>query len=209
MDYDAFGNVLSDTNPGFQPFGFAGGIYDPDTKLVRFGARDYDPDVGRWTAKDPIKFNGGDANLYGYVLGDPVGFTDPIGLWRVPDYYSFDVNFAIPNRLTGNLVGLSLEVNLDRYGNVYFGWGGNIGKSAQLASFSLTGAWLDVCGTPSEGELSSFLNGVSYSYGGGYWLGHSKTTSGAIAASEFGIYYPQVGGSVIAASQMGTSDVRW
>lgn len=66
IDYDAFGNVLSDTNPGFQPFGFAGGLYDRDTGLVRFGARDYDPQVGRWTAKDPILFLGGDTNLYAY-----------------------------------------------------------------------------------------------------------------------------------------------
>ena len=42
ISYDAWGNVTSDTNPGFQPFGFAGGLYDQDTKLVRFGARDYD-----------------------------------------------------------------------------------------------------------------------------------------------------------------------
>ncbi|MGB8330505.1 MAG: hypothetical protein WCE62_10290, partial [Polyangiales bacterium] len=33
MDYDAFGRVLQDTNPGFQPFGFAGGLYDDDTGL--------------------------------------------------------------------------------------------------------------------------------------------------------------------------------
>ncbi|MCM2281303.1 MAG: hypothetical protein NDI61_05580 [Bdellovibrionaceae bacterium] len=39
IDYDEFGRVTSDTNMGFQPFGFAGGLYDPDTKLVRFGAR--------------------------------------------------------------------------------------------------------------------------------------------------------------------------
>ena len=26
MDYDEFGNVIVDTNPGFQPFGFAGGF---------------------------------------------------------------------------------------------------------------------------------------------------------------------------------------
>jgi uncharacterized protein RhaS with RHS repeats len=42
LDYDAFGRVLQDTAPGFQPFGFAGGLYDDDTGLVRFGARDYD-----------------------------------------------------------------------------------------------------------------------------------------------------------------------
>jgi len=80
MDYDAWGNVLADSNPGFQPFGFAGGLYDRDTKLVRFGARDYDPEVGRWTAKDPIRFGGGDANLYGYVVGDPVDLADATGL---------------------------------------------------------------------------------------------------------------------------------
>jgi len=80
LDYDEFGQVVLDTNLGFQPFGFAGGLYDPDTGLVRFGARDYDPEVGRWTAKDPIDFDGGDANLYGYIWNDPINFADPSGL---------------------------------------------------------------------------------------------------------------------------------
>lgn len=79
MDYDVFGQVVRDTNPGFQPFGFAGGLYDRDTGLVRFGARDYDPRVGRWTSKDPVRFAGRDTNLYGYVLNDPVNFVDPSG----------------------------------------------------------------------------------------------------------------------------------
>ena len=39
MDFGPFGERLQDSNPGFQPFGFAGGLYDPDTGLVRFGAR--------------------------------------------------------------------------------------------------------------------------------------------------------------------------
>lgn len=38
IKYDTFGNILSDTKPTFTvPFGFAGGLYDRDTNLTRFG----------------------------------------------------------------------------------------------------------------------------------------------------------------------------
>ena len=79
IEYDPFGAVIRDTNEGFQPFGFAGGLYDSATGLTHFGAREYDARMGRWTASDPISFSGGDTNLYGYVLADPVNFLDPAG----------------------------------------------------------------------------------------------------------------------------------
>ncbi len=80
IDYDPWGNVTTDTNPGFQPFGFAGGIYDQHTKLVKYGYRDYDPITGRWLSKDPIRFKSGDTNNYSYVLNDPVNNIDASGL---------------------------------------------------------------------------------------------------------------------------------
>ncbi len=80
IDYDEFGRVTHDSNPGFQPFGFASGLYDRDTGLVRFGARDYDPELGRWTAPDPLLFNGDQYNLYEYALSDPINRVDPEGL---------------------------------------------------------------------------------------------------------------------------------
>ena len=78
LDYDSFGRVLSDTNPGFQPFGFQGGLYDSDTGLVEFGCRWYDAETGRWISKDPILLDGG-WNVYVFCDNDPVNRTDPSG----------------------------------------------------------------------------------------------------------------------------------
>jgi RHS repeat-associated protein len=80
IDYDEFGRVTQNTNPGFQPFGFAGGLYDDATKLVRFGARDYDAETGRWTAKDPISFAAGSSNLLTYAFEDPLNVIDLDGM---------------------------------------------------------------------------------------------------------------------------------
>jgi RHS repeat-associated protein len=80
LDYDEFGQIILDTAPGFQPFGFAGGLYDPDTKLTRFGVRDYDAFTGRWTTKDPIRFTAGETNLLAYGKANPLSYVDPLGL---------------------------------------------------------------------------------------------------------------------------------
>ncbi len=78
--YDSFGRVISDSNPEMKvPFGFAGGLQDSETGLVRFGYRDYDPEVGRWTSKDPIGFEGDDANIFRYCFSDPINLYDPLG----------------------------------------------------------------------------------------------------------------------------------
>ncbi len=81
VTYDSFGNMLNDSNENFTvPFGFAGGLYDADAGLVRFGFRDYDAEVGRWTAKDPIGFGGGVSDLYGYCVDDPISWIELEGL---------------------------------------------------------------------------------------------------------------------------------
>ena len=85
-EYTAFGEMtVLEGDVEAVPFGFAGGLFDAGTGLVRFGARDYDPVVGRWTAKDPIRFEAG-VNHYLYASGDPVNRIDPSGLsdwgWR-------------------------------------------------------------------------------------------------------------------------------
>jgi RHS repeat-associated protein len=92
IHFDEFGNetdTIAGTLPtGYVriPFGFAGGMYDPDTGLVRFGARDYDASVGRWTRKDPVLFGGGQNNIYVYTGNDPVNLGDPAGTGPQQDW---------------------------------------------------------------------------------------------------------------------------
>jgi RHS repeat-associated protein len=81
--YDAFGRVTGGTGTLELAIGYAGGITDPVTGLVRFGLRDYEPESGRWTARDPILYEGGQDNLYAYVNGNPVSSRDPLGLFCV------------------------------------------------------------------------------------------------------------------------------
>ena len=82
LEYDSYGKLISDSNPDFYlPQGFAGGIEDKDSGLVRFGMRDYDTTSGRWTARDPIFFEGGQGNLFVYVGNDPVNYVDWDGCW--------------------------------------------------------------------------------------------------------------------------------
>jgi RHS repeat-associated protein len=80
ITYDEFGNQLSNSNPDFQPFGYAGGLTDYHTDLIRFGARDYDPFVGRWISKEPLGFAGA-LNWYVYCDNDGVNYVDPSGLF--------------------------------------------------------------------------------------------------------------------------------
>jgi RHS repeat-associated protein len=93
MLHDEHGNVIEDyVASGWDPlpFGFAGGLYDRDTGLVRFGARDFDPEIARWTAQDPIGFGGGEGNLYTYVANDPINTSDPLGLRPGDEFQTID-----------------------------------------------------------------------------------------------------------------------
>jgi RHS repeat-associated protein len=73
--YDSFGNSAGS---GRTRYGYTGRERDPDTGLIYYRARFYDPQLGRFTSEDPIGLSGG-MNLYTYVASNPISFTDPSG----------------------------------------------------------------------------------------------------------------------------------
>ena len=96
--------------------GFAGGLTDPDTGFVRFGWRDYDPAVGRFTAPDPLGDTGGDHDLYEYCVDDPVSMCDPEGLIPVPLLFLAGKALALGLGLGGAYMAASAA---DAMGNRY------------------------------------------------------------------------------------------
>ena len=72
MAFDPLGRVLYDTNPGWQPFGFRGGLTDGVTGVVRFGRRVFDPLIGRFLDANPDGLTGDSLNRWLYAHGDPV-----------------------------------------------------------------------------------------------------------------------------------------
>ncbi|MER7951322.1 polymorphic toxin-type HINT domain-containing protein [Streptomyces sp. NPDC096079] len=62
--------------------GFVGGTRDPDTGLTHIGAREYDPNLGRFVSVDPLLEIEKLQTLtgYSYAANNPVTFSDPTGL---------------------------------------------------------------------------------------------------------------------------------
>jgi RHS repeat-associated protein len=68
-------------------FGYAGLLWSSEASLFFARYRAYDPQLGRWMSRDPLrnaeKREG--PNLYAYVGNEPVNNTDPSGLGFGPD----------------------------------------------------------------------------------------------------------------------------
>jgi len=167
------------------PFGFAGGLYDSDTKLTHFGYREYDPYTGKWTAKDPLLFGGGDSNLYGYVLGDPVNLVDPSGLSDVNSGGGYGVGAML---IFG---GVNFHQHLNCSSNGCFvvtticgrgGFGLHIGGGTEgNAGFDPNGTYGEDCDGDKKECTTSWSLGI-----GGEWQWLLAGMGGSISAGPSG-----------------------
>ncbi|XP_043918466.1 teneurin-3 isoform X3 [Protopterus annectens] len=107
IQYTAYGEIYFDSNPDFHlVIGFHGGLYDPLTKLIHFGERDYDILAGRWTTpdiniwknvgKDPVPFN-----MYMFRNNNPISkihdvkeYIRDVNSWLVT--FGFHLHNSIP-----------------------------------------------------------------------------------------------------------------
>jgi RHS repeat-associated protein len=97
VNYDSFGNILSESSPGNgDRFKFTGRELDSIDGQYYYRARELDPGTGRFASADPLGFGGGDVNWFRYVSNTPVDSIDPLGLWQskvTPGSSPYDTEF--------------------------------------------------------------------------------------------------------------------
>lgn len=142
-----FGLALSGTGPRDR---FAGARQEDDIGLLQFGARWYDPGIGRFVTPDwyilenpqravaiPQGFN-----LYSYALNNPIAFTDKSGRWFFPL-----VAMAI-----GAVVGFIAGLTRGK------GFVGSLGVAAETAFTTTVGGALgNAVGTLAASQLGTFF----------------------------------------------------
>jgi RHS repeat-associated protein len=175
LEYDPWGRITQDTNPGFQPFGFAGGLVDGATSLVHFGSRDYDPTTGRFTTADPLGFAGGDTNLYAYAHDDPVNFIDPVGLWdlSISDWVdSHTTQIASFSGGVGDVMLFGYGDKLRSWTDHEFGWHGE-DVVDKCSGWYTAGEWTGIAITTFAGGRGGWVlaakNGRTY-YVFSHWV---------------------------------------
>ncbi|MDR2440942.1 MAG: RHS repeat-associated core domain-containing protein [Planctomycetaceae bacterium] len=113
FEYNAFGQLLSKTGNTDCVFKYTGKMTDEVTGLQWNINRWYDAKVGRWISEDPIRFLGGDFNLYRYVKNLLLIYLDPFGhLAKKLEYHAYIKNWNWPFPTT-DTVHISFDITLE------------------------------------------------------------------------------------------------
>ena len=118
-EYDVFGAIRNETGTSDNTRKFTGKEFDADSNLYYYGARYYDPYIGRFTQRDPI---GDGVNWYAYVANNPLAFVDPTGMRLL---------FNSERRLARVIFGRGIDLNSVTVRGGFVGWLMSAGTGAR------------------------------------------------------------------------------
>ena len=193
--------------------GYTGHEHLETVGLIHMNARLYDADLHRFLAPDKLiqePFNSQNYNRYGYVLNNPLMFTDPSGdaFWVAVLIGAFvggasaaiaggDLGDILIGAVFGGAIGgVTYGITNVAAGGTFFGAAeASIGFSAGFAAGAAGGAaggflggaissWLD-----GNNFLDGFFNGVSGALYGGFSGGTISGISSGIRANRMGLNF--------------------
>jgi len=141
---------------------YQGRQQDPESNLYYLRARYYDPAIGRFISKDPIKgklSNPLSQNPYQYAYNNPINLSDPSGEMVAGGCVNVNAGIAAFGTCSICLVGTSnKEVGIV----TSLGWGGSTGLA--------TGVGVNVLWSPKANSLN-YMEGQDVFTGGSAWAG--------------------------------------
>jgi RHS repeat-associated protein len=189
------------TNYTYQPFGgtTVGGSANGNsfqltgrendgTGLYFYRARYYSPSFQRFIAQDPIGFAGGDADLYGYSLQDPVEGSDPYGLKSTTLSLYIEYGGAITYGKNPDGVSfMTIDIGIG------FGGGVRMNPTGTSPGYSpKNGTPRNSCSVGSFGQISAGVNGLNlfnFFYPEWHKLHPGRPTFVRSAITDYWAYY--------------------
>ena len=107
-DYTPFGAVTASNSATSNTFMFSSEVLDPETGLVYYNYRHYNPTDGRWISRDPIEEQGG-VNGYVFVTNKLFNLSDILGAIGFGNIM-WIINSAIPKQVS--LFSLSITLGV-------------------------------------------------------------------------------------------------
>jgi RHS repeat-associated protein len=111
MKHKEINSVVTSTNPG-QKYKYNGKELQDELGLnmYDYGARNYDPALGRWMNVDPLAETSRRFSPYAYALDNPVYYIDPDGMMATPpdDHFDMAGNFLYTDKRKSNNIVIDL-----------------------------------------------------------------------------------------------------
>ena len=167
--YDAWGNVLQETNlynsgmASKNPFRYRGYYYDTETGFYYLQTRYYDPEIGRFINADDYELVGtlasvpGQLNMYAYCNNNPVMYTDESGEAFFASLLAVFIGGLISGAITGAFA-IANQISTNGWNPKDWNWK-DIGTSvvggfvAGMISAIPLGGWLGALGFGGAGAV--------------------------------------------------------